>query len=231
MFKPKLPSPARGFTLVEVLVALLISTVFVATAMQAIVIAALFKVRAQQYAEATIWIQKDLESVKLQSAQLKYTTLIAVVGTNKLQVSSVNGFEKDDTLTVGADATDNVVSVIDAAAVPPTLTLKSNLGTVPTPGVVVVATNKCKATSATTGFSKSLELNLPPKSTSDTKVGTTHTLTRDLVIGGTPNVSGTCTAKACHELLQLTYKVKEGSKPPVATMYTEVIPDAALQCP
>lgn len=229
MFKPKLPSSERGFTLVEALVAILLITVFVATAMQAVVIAAVFKARARGFSEATIWIQKDLENVRLQAAQLKYTTVKSIAGTNKLQVSSINGFEVGDILTVGSDSTGNEVSVITIT--PPTLTLKANSAPVPTPGVVVVATNKCKATSATTGFGKSLELNLPAISTSDTKTGATHTLTREFAVEKTPAAGGTCTAKACYELLQLTYNVKQGTKPPIATTYTEVIPDAALQCP
>ncbi len=69
MLKQKPHIVEQGFTLTEVLVAILITSVFVATAMQAVVIAAVMKVKARQYAEATTWIQEDLENVKFQASQ------------------------------------------------------------------------------------------------------------------------------------------------------------------
>lgn len=74
MFKPKLPQQEQGFTLVEVLVAILITTLFVAVSMQAMVLAAVFKTRAQESAEATTWIQEDLENVKYQASRYKDDT-------------------------------------------------------------------------------------------------------------------------------------------------------------
>lgn len=74
MFKPKLPQQEQGFTLVEVLVAILITTLFVAVSMQAMVLAAVFKARAQESAEATTWIQEDLENVKYQASRYKDNT-------------------------------------------------------------------------------------------------------------------------------------------------------------
>lgn len=237
MFKLKLPllRQEQGFTLVEVLVAILITTLFVAAAMQAVVIAAVFKARARQYAETTVWIQEDVENVKRKAAQLKYATLTAAAGTGDkiLQVISVDGFAKGDTLTVGTDVTSNVISSINPSATPPTLTLSLPLDTEQSEGAVVVATNPCKASSSTAGFGESLKQNLPPLSNSGTKpvANKSYTLTRNLSVGGTTAVSGTCTANACYDLLQLTYEVKHGSESPIATMYTEVIPDAAFQCP
>ena len=55
--------------MVEVLVAILITTVFVSVAMQAVVIAAVFKARAKQYAEATTWIQENLELVRYRASE------------------------------------------------------------------------------------------------------------------------------------------------------------------
>lgn len=68
MFKPKLPSQEQGFTLVEVLASIVIATVFVATALQAIVIAAIFQARAQEYTEATTWIREDLENLRFSAS-------------------------------------------------------------------------------------------------------------------------------------------------------------------
>jgi len=69
MLKSKPPQQEHGFTLTEVLVSILITTIFVATAMQAMVIAAVMRVKAKQYAEATTWIQQDLESVKYRATE------------------------------------------------------------------------------------------------------------------------------------------------------------------
>jgi len=69
MFKQKLPKQEQGFTLVEVLIAILIATIFVTLAMQAVVIAALFKARAKQYAEATTWIQENSEFVRYRASE------------------------------------------------------------------------------------------------------------------------------------------------------------------
>lgn len=74
MFKLKTPQREQGFTLVEVLIAILITTLFVAVSMQAMVFAAVFKARAQQTAEATTWIQEDLEKVRFEASQYKDTT-------------------------------------------------------------------------------------------------------------------------------------------------------------
>lgn len=75
MLKSKLLQQQQGFTLTEVLVAILITSVFVATAMQAMVIAAIMKVQAQKIAQATTWVQQDFENVKYKAslAQLPYS--------------------------------------------------------------------------------------------------------------------------------------------------------------
>jgi hypothetical protein len=53
-----------GFTLSEVLVAILLTTVFVAVAMQGMVVAMLLKSKALQIAEANRWVQADLEQIR-----------------------------------------------------------------------------------------------------------------------------------------------------------------------
>lgn len=97
MFKPKLPQQEQGFTLVEVLVAILITTLFVAVSMQAMVLAAVFKTRAQQYAEATTWIQEDLENVKYQASRYKDETECAPTIIND---GYADGF-RDDLVKLG----------------------------------------------------------------------------------------------------------------------------------
>jgi len=232
MFKQKLLREEQGFTLVEVLVSILIVTVFVGVSMQAMVIAAVFKARAKQHSEATTWIQEDLENVKYRAAQLNYATLgtAAIATTTGLQVSSLNGFAVGNTLTVGTDTTSNVISSINTGT--STLTVNPALGTAQAIGVVVISTNQCNATSSTTGFAKSLQDNLPavpsesantanPNSGTDTIVGKTFTLTR------TTNVKNV----APYAVLEITYSVTPPTGSAVATMYTEMIPNVALLCP
>lgn len=83
--------------------------------------------------------------------------------------------------------------------------------------------SKCNATSDAGGFGKYLQDNLPALSNGGTKsiTGKSYTLTR------TPTVRNV----APYNVLQLTYSVAQGSNPTVATINTEVIPDAAYRCP
>lgn len=55
-----------GFTLSEVLLAILITTIFVAVAMQGMVVAMLLKSKALHMAEADRWVQADLEQIRSQ---------------------------------------------------------------------------------------------------------------------------------------------------------------------
>lgn len=66
---------AAGFTLSEVLVAILLTTTFVAVAMQGLVVAMLLKSKALQIAEANRWVQADLENIRstISIAQLPLT--------------------------------------------------------------------------------------------------------------------------------------------------------------
>jgi prepilin-type N-terminal cleavage/methylation domain-containing protein len=63
-----------GFTLVEVLVALLVSSIFVAITMQSIVTAALLRAKAEQFDETVNWIQEDLELVIKRAGQYESDT-------------------------------------------------------------------------------------------------------------------------------------------------------------
>jgi hypothetical protein len=65
-----------GFTLSEVLVAILLTTTFVSVAMQGMVIAMLLKAKALQVSEANRWVQADIEQMRSQIAisQLPFGT-------------------------------------------------------------------------------------------------------------------------------------------------------------
>jgi hypothetical protein len=65
---PIAPSQAAeaGFTMSEVLVAILLTTTFVAVALEGMVVAILLKSKALQIAEADRWVQTDIESIRAQ---------------------------------------------------------------------------------------------------------------------------------------------------------------------
>lgn len=197
MFKPKLPQQQQGFTLVEVLVAILIASLFVTVAMEAMVLAAVFKARARQYTEATNWIQEDLENVKSQAA-LPSTILTSANG-NALVVASTGRFEVGDQLKVGTDSTNYVIQSITPGTL--TITLTPILVTTPlaNASVKLIKSNRCNATTANTGFGDYLNNNLPALSSSGLKniLGKNYTLTR----------SSTVRNVAPYDVLQLTYSV------------------------
>lgn len=68
-------SVALGFTLVEVLVALMVAAIFTSLTMQALVTAAAFRSKATQYDGAVSWIQEDLEAVVSQARQYEVGAL------------------------------------------------------------------------------------------------------------------------------------------------------------
>jgi prepilin-type N-terminal cleavage/methylation domain-containing protein len=135
MFKP-LSKSNQGFTLVEVLVAILITTLFISVAMQGIVIAALFKAKAQESSEATTWIQEDLENVKYNAATFKYTSLTANAnsGASSISVASADDFAVDDRLKVGTDT--GIYRITGKSGT--TLNITPNLGTTQSQGAAVV---------------------------------------------------------------------------------------------
>jgi prepilin-type N-terminal cleavage/methylation domain-containing protein len=62
-------STPNGFSLIEVLVALLITMIFIAIMMQMFVTAAFFRSKADQYNQAFNWIQEDYEGVFNKASQ------------------------------------------------------------------------------------------------------------------------------------------------------------------
>lgn len=91
---------------------------------------------------------------------------------------------------------------------------------------VSFASSRCNPTGtnpSASGFATALQQSLPSlaRSGSQTVGGKTYTLTRQVAVSAT----------APYDVLQLTYSVTEsGGTASIATMYTEVIPNAALQC-
>ncbi|MBW4641190.1 MAG: type II secretion system GspH family protein [Gloeocapsa sp. UFS-A4-WI-NPMV-4B04] len=242
MLKPKLPQQNEGFTLVEVLVAILITTIFVAVTMQSMVLAAVFKARARQFSEATTWIQEDLENVKSQ-ATLQSTTLSneldATPGSYEVTdtaivVASANRFKFGDQLKIGTDSTNNVIQSIAPAT--STITLNVALDTIQLPGVSVelIRSTRCTGTpTLSTGFGDYLNDNLPPVPSETNNSSNPNSGTKT-ILGKTYTVTRIPTVKdvAPYEVLELSYRVApQGGGSAIATTNNEVIPDAAFQCP
>ncbi len=228
MFKLKLPKQEQGFTLIEVLIAILIATIFITVAMQAVVIAAMFKARAKQFSEATIWIQQDLENVRQEAAIVGYTTLSATpTSLNSLSLSSTTGFANSNKLQIGTATTTFSTTISGISG--NTITVDPALASAPPAGTPVSVlttgstdTTLCYANAQNNGFGNLLSNNLPTLiSSTKTIAGKTYTLSRTATVrDATP-----------YEVLQINYTVAEGSNTPIATLNTEVIPNAAFQCP
>jgi len=90
------PSKNAGFTLIEVLVAMIVAAAFVSMTMQAIMTSAAFRVVATQYDEAMSWIQEDLETVVNRAAQYEITAqpyssgCLATLSSNGIAASFLN---------------------------------------------------------------------------------------------------------------------------------------------
>ena len=71
LLRPTLVSPDQGFSLVEVMISMMVTSIFVAVTMQTILVAAIFRNRGSQYDQAVTWIQEDFEQVVNQATQFE----------------------------------------------------------------------------------------------------------------------------------------------------------------
>jgi type II secretory pathway pseudopilin PulG len=103
-----------GFAMIEVLVGMLIMTLFIGISMQFMVYSSLLKARAQQYSEAMTWIQQDLEQLKYQASGYKSNVLkvAATAASTSIALTSSQNFEVNDKITIGADPTVYTISSI-----------------------------------------------------------------------------------------------------------------------
>jgi Tfp pilus assembly protein PilV len=67
MLKSKSVQAEQGFTMMEILVSVLITTTFVLLSMQALVMATMLRVQAQRTEQANSWLQEDIENAKIQA--------------------------------------------------------------------------------------------------------------------------------------------------------------------
>ncbi len=83
----RIQTQTSGFTLSEVLLAILLTTIFVAVALQGMVVAMLLKSKALHMAEADRWVQADLEGIR---SQLTISQLPFAVNRGRCHPASVD---------------------------------------------------------------------------------------------------------------------------------------------
>jgi hypothetical protein len=160
-----------------------------------------------------------------------------------LSVSSSTGFQAGYVLQIGtiSETSFTISNTYTAGSntipVTPALTATQITNTPIGTAVSLVATDStnttlCYANASDKGFGNLQRSNLlavpsetdnssTPNSGTKTIAGKTYTLSR------TPIVRNS----SPYEVLQFTYNVAEGTNPAIATFNTEVIPNAAFQCP
>lgn len=168
MNKPRF-DPDSGFSLLEVLVAILIVTFFTTVAMQMLVISTAFKARAKEYATAANLIQQDLENIRSLASEFQFPTTspTPAVGATTVTVSPVNNglatgdkvqFEKSPyiyTISVSGSTVTITPALIEALATP-TVRLVSNTVCNPTPSPTASPTTPPDTTK---GLAEKLRLN------------------------------------------------------------------------
>jgi prepilin-type N-terminal cleavage/methylation domain-containing protein len=236
MFKHKLPQQEQGFTLIEVLVAILVATIFVTVTMQMMVIATVFKVKAQENAEATNWIQEDLENVRYQAGNLQFPlrtslTANATAGANSITVGSTTNLAVDDTLKIGLDSSKYKITAISGT----TLNITPKLATNQVTNAAIAETTMCSA-GQTDGLADALrDQTMTASNLVSSQPNTDPTKTfrtgKQFIMRKTAIISG----NAPYNLLQLKYEVSPGTtfvdSKKIAQFNTEVIPNVAFQCP
>ncbi len=174
-----------GFTISEVLVAILLATTFTSVALQGMVVAMLLKSKALQLAEANQWVQTDLESIR---ASITLSRFPLAENQSKCHPESVEGGF--------------------AAAIGDNLS-----GSTMTSSIIGAA-------------SPTENRHLTPL-TVTSRTGKTFKIVRTLSIPSIPENSQ-------FKILGIEYLVIPISganlEAPIFQSYTEVMPDAALQC-
>jgi len=217
----------QGFTLLEVLVAIIVITAFINVALMGLVTAALFKSKAKAYSNGITWIQADLEAVRDKAANLSTLSANAAAQQKEVVLESAVGLANNDQVRIGTDSTTYTIQSISGNS----LTLTANLAIAQSANAGVTAVSKCTATSANAGFAyylqQDLQQGLPSSPFTKYIGGKAYTVTRSSEVKSSP-----FTATPRYEVLALSYTVtpQSNSNVKVASIYAEVIPSAFYQC-
>lgn len=256
MKKPKC-DPDSGFSLLEVLVAIVVVTFFTAVAMQMVVISAAFKAKAKVYTTATNLIQKDLENIRNLANQYKFPKLSSVpsAGANSITLSSTQGLLNGEKIQFQGTADEYTLSISGATTtispvlnkVPPDDTTTS-----PTTRATTVSNTSCSATSANSdkGLANKFMTSTSVVATVSNSATTISGVAYKPVVGANPfTIPNTQTklwlmrndsydftgSVAPYDVLRVNYVVVKGnnSSPSsniIAKLSSEVIPYASFQC-
>lgn len=232
--KPFKPLDYQGFSLVEVLVSILIITLFIMVGMQAFVSAMSFRTQARRTAISTAWAQENMELIRQRAAdttQIKYSSqpLTAAVAVNAttISVASTDGFRVGDSIVVGNDSVSNRIESLT----PTQITLTSQLATPQSVGVLAIP--RCRAEQQAAGFAAYLNANLPAVTTDtpsvDPMVGKKNIFGREYTLTRTMEVRD----MSPYQLATINLSVIDVSDPTrkVVNMSSEVVPNAFFQCP
>jgi type II secretory pathway pseudopilin PulG len=92
-------NPDAGFSLLEVVVAIVMVFFFTNVALQMIILSSLFKKKATQYTTAISLIQQDMEKIKSAADQYSFPTISSAANATTVTLSSLNGFPLTNTTT------------------------------------------------------------------------------------------------------------------------------------
>jgi hypothetical protein len=225
-------SPNQGFTLAEVVVGVLLVTIFVAAGMQLMVASMALQTRGKSDSEASDWIQTDLEQIKNQAGLFQLTRLStnAYAGSPTITVDWVNGFSNTaggNRLRIGDDSQTYEISSVSGN----TFTISPGLKADKTAGALVSAVNYCNATSSASGFALAFRQSLASISPSTKPFANQQQYT--IYRGGYNNQPNpTIKNEPPFQVLELSYRVEYlADNSIVAKVDTEIIPDAAFRCP
>ena len=210
--------PAQGFTMLEVLAALMISFAFLMGALNGITMAVWMQVKAERQAQANYWIQQDLERVRSEAANLPASSTTS------------------PTYTASSACTGNFSAGTSYGRL-----LLDKLG--------------ATATGITTTSPALITITSPEPGSRQTQIVKTDEASTTFVTNSTKKFSGkeyrlVRVAEGYDsnpQVLRLTYKVGiptdstsdadriQDDTPTntsiIATLYTEIIPSAAMACP
>ncbi|WP_413175651.1 type IV pilus modification PilV family protein [Anabaena azotica] len=256
MMKKLKCNPDTGFSLLEVLVAILIVTFFTTVAMQMMVISAAFKSKAKQYTTATTLIEADLENVRNLADQYRFPTLASPTpspSATSLVLSSGNGLNAGDKIQF--DGFPQIYTIQTPNPIPsntPTIIISPAMTVSPRPAIgnTVVSKTSCSAKLANADIGLGNDLLNSIQSTVNSSptvsissitykpvVGNPFTLTNTrnkiwLMRNDSYNFTGSVEP---YDVLRIDYVVvTDNNNTPsnnvIAKLSSEVIPYASLQC-
>lgn len=103
--------PRGGFTLLEVLIALLVASLFFLLALQATSTGTFSKARALESSQVLKWIQSDVETLKYTASTYQLTKLTSNVGAgvSSIPVASSADFKEGDNFRIATDTGDSTI--------------------------------------------------------------------------------------------------------------------------